>query len=66
MYVDKKEINLIYALKETCKNIATTESVCSKCEINKTYYKEKQIRSAVEPITIFYKCTKCGYEWREG
>jgi len=24
-----------------------------------------QIRSADEPMTTFYKCTKCSYQWRE-
>ena len=66
LYFDKKEIDLIYVRKEAWKNVAATEIVCSKCENNKAYYKEIQIRSADEPTTIFYKCTNCGYEWREG
>lgn len=28
-----------------------------------TYY-EKQIRSADEPITTFYKCHTCGHKWK--
>ena len=64
---DKKEIDLVYGGKEAWKNVSTTEVVCpnSKCRHNKAYYKEIQIRSADEPTTIFYKCEKCGYEWKE-
>lgn len=43
-----------------------TEIKCEKCGNMEAYYKEIQIRSADEPTTIFYYCTKCGYQWREG
>jgi len=58
--------DLVYGGKEEWANVPTTEAICSKCENNKAYYKEIQIRSADEPTTIFYRCTKCDFEWREG
>ena len=58
--------DLVYGGKEEWANVPTTEAICSKCENNKAYYKEIQIRSADEPTTIFYRCTKCEFEWREG
>ena len=63
---DKKEVDLVYGGKEAWANAATTEIICPKCEHNKAYFKEIQIRSADEPSTFLYKCEKCRYEWREG
>ena len=65
---DKKEKDLVYGGKEAWENVPTTEVICadSKCGNNLAYYKEIQIRSADEPTTIFYRCTKCDFEWREG
>jgi len=42
-----------------------TDNKCKKCGNDKAYYFEKQTRSADESATRFYKCTKCGYTWRE-
>ena len=63
---DKKEVDLVYGGKEEWENVPTTTIDCPKCENQKAYYKEIQTRSADEPTTIFYKCSKCGYEWKEG
>lgn len=38
---------------------------CPKCGNDKAYSWSKQMRSADEPETIFYKCTKCKHQWRE-
>jgi len=38
---------------------------CPKCGNSEAYYWEVQTRSADEPATRFFKCTKCGYIWRE-
>ena len=36
-----------------------------KCRNDQAYWYQLQIRSADEPMTAFYKCTKCAKEWRE-
>ena len=43
-----------------------TTCVCEKCGNNEAWFNEVQIRSADEPATLFYCCTKCGHRWREG
>ncbi len=38
---------------------------CPKCGNEEAYYEVLQTRRADEPPTRIYKCTKCGYVWRE-
>lgn len=48
------------------KNVATlpkTRIMCDKCGNTEAYYYMRQNRSADEPETIFYRCTKCNYKW---
>lgn len=41
---------------------------CPKCEHDRAYFMQIQIRSADEPMSIFYKCCNeaCQHQWREG
>jgi DNA-directed RNA polymerase subunit M len=41
------------------------EARCPECEHNEAYYWTQQTRSADEPETRFFKCTKCSHTWRE-
>ncbi len=38
---------------------------CPKCGNDEAYYVILQTRAADEPPTRIYRCTKCGYTWRE-
>ena len=38
---------------------------CSKCDSNEAFFFQMQTRSADEGSTIFYKCVKCGHNWKE-
>ena len=42
-----------------------TEALCPHCGNGKAYFMQLQTRSADEPMTIFYKCTKCKKRWKE-
>ncbi|KAL5395331.1 hypothetical protein PMIN03_003721 [Paraphaeosphaeria minitans] len=48
-------------------NVDKTNVQCpnDKCRNFEAYWYQLQIRSADEPMTAFYKCTKCTKEWRE-
>lgn len=37
----------------------------SACNSNKAFFVQIQMRSADEPATTFYKCVKCGFQWRQ-
>ena len=38
---------------------------CDDCGNGRAWYTLKQTASADEPPTRFFKCTECGYRWRE-
>ncbi|KZV80277.1 hypothetical protein EXIGLDRAFT_781169 [Exidia glandulosa HHB12029] len=42
----------------------TMEIPCPKCEHDKAFFNQMQIRSADEPMTTFYKCINCGHVWK--
>jgi len=42
-----------------------TRVECPRCGHTEAYYWEVQTRAGDEPATRFFKCTKCGYVWRE-
>jgi DNA-directed RNA polymerase subunit M len=45
--------------------LPTSKAECPKCRNNLAYWWIRQTRSADEPSTRFYRCTKCGKVWRE-
>ncbi|PWA00609.1 hypothetical protein BB558_003333 [Smittium angustum] len=45
-------------------NQATIEELCMKCGNNQMEFYTMQLRSADEGQTVFYKCTKCSYQYR--
>ncbi len=40
---------------------ATVQEGCRECGHKKAYFMEIQIRSADEPMTIFFRCVNCAY-----
>lgn len=43
----------------------TTRAVCEECGNDTAYWWLRQLRSADESETRFFRCTKCGCTWRE-
>lgn len=37
----------------------------TQCDSRKAHFVQIQMRSADEPATTFYKCVKCGFQWRQ-
>ncbi|QLC50662.1 transcription factor S [Methanolobus zinderi] len=50
---------------ETAQGLPTTSVRCEECGHNVAYWWLRQLRSADESETRFFKCTKCGTTWRE-
>jgi transcription factor S len=44
--------------------LPTIQIDCEKCGNNQAVWWMLQTRSADEPTTQFYRCTKCSYTWR--
>ena len=45
---------------------ARTDTVkCRRCKENECRYYQLQTRSADEPMTTYYTCMKCGFQWKE-
>lgn len=44
--------------------LPTIEIECEKCGHGEAIWWMLQTRSADEPTTQFFRCTKCGYTWR--
>lgn len=42
-----------------------TPANCPKCDNTEAFWWMQQMRSADEPPTRFFRCTKCSHVWRE-
>ncbi|PVF96115.1 putative Rpc11-DNA-directed RNA polymerase III subunit C11 [Serendipita vermifera] len=64
-HLKRKEVDDVLGGDESWGN--QTNAPCPKCDHPMAHFMELQIRSADEPMTIFYKCAKkeCGFQWKE-
>lgn len=62
---EKDKIIVIDEAKQPKVLPITHDVTCPKCGHHEAYYWLVQTRRADEPPTRFFKCTKCGYVWRE-
>ena len=63
--LDRKQVDDVLGGADAWDNVDQTATKCPLCSNGKAYFMQIQIRSADEPMTIFYKCTACGERWRE-
>ena len=59
---DKKKVE---AVKEDMSVNPITPAACPKCNNDKAFTWNQQTRGSDEPETMFFKCTKCGWNWRK-
>lgn len=55
----------VYTESESQEALPTIEKECEKCGNNEAIWWMLQTRSADEPTTQFFRCTKCKYTWRD-
>lgn len=60
-----KKIEKIYGGENELKYASVCSKKCIKCPSETAMYMEIQIRSADEPMTIFYECVACRTTWKE-
>lgn len=63
LHKDKKDVVVMGKDAESIE-LPKTRIICPKCEGHEAYWWMQQTRSADEPPTLFYRCTKCQYSWR--
>ena len=65
----QKQVDDILGGEAAWDNVDQTAAQCPNtagCEDgDRAYFFQLQIRSADEPMTTFYKCTKCHFQWKE-
>ncbi|MFB6489805.1 MAG: transcription factor S [Thermoproteus sp. AZ2] len=61
--IDKK--NDVLVASQALEALPKTKAVCPRCGNEEAYVWMQQTRAADEPPTRFYRCTRCGYTWRE-
>lgn len=64
-YSKLKEVDDVLNDANTWKNVDQADTKCPKCEHEKAYFMQMQIRSADEPSTTFYRCVSCSHNWKE-
>jgi len=63
--VNVKDEIIIVEEDEEKKIYPKTKIMCPRCGNMEAIWWMQQTRGADEPPTMFFKCTKCGYTWRE-
>jgi DNA-directed RNA polymerase III subunit RPC11 len=46
-------------------NVDRTTAPCPSCGHSQAYFVQIQIRSADEPMSVFYKCCRCSHQWND-
>jgi DNA-directed RNA polymerase subunit M len=61
--IDDRDVVILEG--EVEEGLPTTEIMCPECKNRVAYWWLRQLRSADESETRFFKCTKCAFTWRE-
>ncbi|XWS20934.1 hypothetical protein CRYUN_Cryun30bG0012000 [Craigia yunnanensis] len=63
----RRDLGISHVSEVTTKkeSAATIQNTCRKCENTELEYSTRQMRSADEGQTIFYRCPKCGDKFTE-
>ncbi|HID17854.1 TPA: transcription factor S [Candidatus Bathyarchaeota archaeon] len=62
---EKEKIIVIGRDEEKIRTLPKARIICPKCGNQEAFYWMVQTRGADESTTQFFRCSKCGYTWRE-
>jgi DNA-directed RNA polymerase III subunit RPC11 len=62
---ERKQVDDILGGAAAWENVDRTMTVCPDCSNTEAYFMQMQIRSADEPMSVFYKCCKCSHQWND-
>ena len=63
--LNRKKVDSILGGVAAWENVDRTMAVCPMCSFEEAYFMQMQIRSADEPMSVFYKCVKCAHQWND-
>ncbi|MCD6402927.1 MAG: transcription factor S [Candidatus Aenigmarchaeota archaeon] len=63
--INVKDEIIVMKEDEEEKTYPSIKKICPKCGHDEAIWWMQQTRSADEPPTMFFRCKKCGYTWRE-
>jgi len=63
--VKKKPMDDVVVIEQENESLPKTKTICPKCGNQEAVWWLQQTRSADEAPTLFLRCTKCKYSWRE-
>ena len=61
----QKKVTVIGRKEQKLRTMPTVQVECPKCGNNLAYVWQVQTRGSDESMTQFFRCTKCGYTFRE-
>mmetsp|Transcript_4058 Transcript_4058/g.8163 ORF Transcript_4058/g.8163 Transcript_4058/m.8163 type:complete len:109 (-) Transcript_4058:240-566(-) len=61
----RKEVDDILGGAAAWENVDRTMATCPNCNHKEAYFMQIQIRSADEPMSVFYKCVSCSFQWND-
>jgi len=64
-FPERKMVDDILGGAAAWENVDRTMTVCPSCSHHEAYFLQMQIRSADEPMSVFYKCCKCSHQWND-
>lgn len=63
--IKKKPSDDIIVIEKNEEALPKTRAVCPKCGHTEAFWWLRQTRSGDEAPTLFLRCTKCRFSWRE-
>jgi DNA-directed RNA polymerase subunit M len=63
--ISEEQIIVIGKKEQKLQTLPTVTIECPKCSNNSAYVWQVQTRGADESSTLFFRCTKCNYTFRE-